>query len=601
MSSAIRPGPKTKRFLIVPAGGSGEGMGHLARCVGLARQLKRSRGYRTNVAFLASRLDTASLDHLRRSMNRRCEILHELGPGRRWDLIVLDNRSTTLSELRHLQASGPVVCLDEGGEARPQASFLIDSLPHISGSSPANLSSLSFLELPRRARRTVRWPPRKVLVSFGGEDRENLSGRLLDALLSGSFFSPSQITVVEGPLFSARAWPTGVTVMSGVNRLADLLSTYDVVFTHFGLTALEALASGVPVILLNPGPYHARLGRASGIPQIGIKSPDLKALERLLSDGDQARGRVDAFVKLAGPRGAGRLASLLHSMRPHGTARCPVCGREGNSVLARFPDRTYRTCGGCGVMYLESFAEKNIAYGSRYFAAEYKAHYGRTYLEDFEGIKAASRERLRILRRCAEAELEGAIVDVGCAYGPFLSAARDGGLPCFGVDVSQQAVDYVTKKLRIPAACSSFEDIRRRDLPPRISAFTFWYVIEHFPDVDLVLRKVSALLPVGGVLAFSTPNGKGISARKNLRLFLDASPPDHFAVFSPVRLEKILASYGFELRRVRVTGHHPERFPGLAGKVAHGSRAARRMLACASRILGLGDTFEAYAVKVNLP
>jgi hypothetical protein len=59
----------------------------------------------------------------------------------------------------------------------------------------------------------------------------------------------------------------------------------------------------------------------------------------------------------------------------------------------------------------------------------------------------------------------------------------------------------------------------------------------------------------------------------------------------------VLSRYGFRLARVRVTGHHPERFPG-AGRLPAGS-ARLRAAAAASRLLGLGDTFEAYAIKVR--
>ncbi len=592
-------GTAAKRYLLVPAGGGGEGVGHLARCLRLAGQLQRSGRPRVRVAFLTSRMDAASREHLRRSLGGRAEMLPDLRGDGGWDLIVLDGRATNPSDLSRLQEHGPVVCLDEGGPARKHASFLIDSIPRLSGSNPANLSSLSFLELPRRSRRAVRWPPHAVLVSFGGEDREDLSGRLLSVLLEAGLFSPSQLTVVEGPLFERRQWPRGVSVVRGVDRLADLLPAYDVVFTHFGVTALEALACGVPAILLNPGAYHQRLGRASGIPCIGIRTPRMETLRRFLADGEAIRRFVDRFNEKVRPRANGLLAGSLRSMRPQGSPRCPVCGRDGNRVLARFPDRTYRLCAGCGLMYLESFADRAMMYGSRYFSAEYKAHYGRTYLQDFEAIKSASRERLGILRAVAGEDLDGVIIDVGCAYGPFLSAVRDVGLPCFGIDVSEHAVAYVRKKLGVPALCAPFEEVQKRHLPRRIAAITLWYVIEHFQDVRRVLRKAAALLPAGGVMAFSTPNGKGISARKNLRRFLQESPPDHFTVFSPAGLAALLDSSGFQLRRIRVTGHHPERFPGLAGTLAARSRVAARLLHAASVVLRLGDTFEAYAVKVE--
>lgn len=596
-----------RRYLFVPAGGAGEGLGHVTRCLRLAEHLSRARphaGRRPRIAFLASRLDTASRNLLTRGPAARPgalrpEVLLNLAPGQQWDLVVLDDRSTSKEELHLLQGSGPVVCLDEGGQARTRASFLIDAIPRLPGGGAPNLSSLSMLELPPRSRRKTKWPPGKVLVTFGGEDKEDLSSHLLDVLLGRGFFSPQQLTIVEGPLFKRHDWPAGVTVTRNPPRLSSLLAAFDLVFAHFGITALEAFSTGVPVILLNPGPYHDRLGKAAGFPDIGIKAPSAPALTRLLADPAGLQEKVTAFISKLDPRRAWGLPFLLSTMQPQGTPRCPVCGRDGNNVLARFKDRTYRSCAGCGVMYMESFASAKMLYGARYFGQEYKAHYGRTYLEDFQAIKKVSRERLRVVKALIGKTADGAIVDVGCAYGPFLAAAMDDGVPCFGIDVSDEAVAYVRKKLGIPAVRSSFQAVSRRQLPRRISALTLWYVIEHFPDVASVLRKAADLLPTGGILAFSTPNGSGISARKDLRRFLEASPSDHFTIFRPAGLARVLAAHGFELRRIRVTGHHPERLPGLLGTL--GSGAGRRSLERASRFLRLGDTFEAYAVKVDEP
>jgi SAM-dependent methyltransferase len=124
-------------------------------------------------------------------------------------------------------------------------------------------------------------------------------------------------------------------------------------------------------------------------------------------------------------------------------------------------------------------------------------------------------------------------------------------------------------------------------------------VLEHFKDVDLVLRRIGSLLHPGGVFAFSTPNGRGVSARADLFSFLRVSPADHYTIFSPRGLRALLARYGFSLKLVRVTGHHPERFPGVLGMLARRAGVARAALLFASRLFGLGDTFEAYAVKVR--
>ncbi len=590
-----RPG-RSRSFLLVPAGGGGEGIGHLSRCIRLAGRLG------SGVTLLASRLNAASRALLRGAAGGSgrkgsLKLTSGLPPGARWDLIVLDGRRTSHDDLALLQRRGPVVCLDEGGEARDYSSYLVDTLPGPPGRSGANVSSPAYLDLPPRARRRPPASIRRVLLSFGGEDREGLTVKLLDALIAGGLFSPSQITIVEGPLFRTRQWPPGMRVLRRITRLAPLLSQHDLVFTHFGMTCFESLASGVPVILFNPSRYHALLGRAAHIPDIGVQAPDVAALRRFLDDPAVLKAPVEELNARIGAQRAGRLAAHLRLLSPRGTPRCPVCGRDGNRVIGRFPDRTYRACAGCGIMYMESFTANPLRYGASYFGSEYRAQYGRTYLEDFESIKAVSRGRLSTLRRIAGERVEGAIVDVGCAYGPFLDAARESGLPCFGIDVAAEAVDHVKRKLGIPALCASFEDVPRRRLPKRISAVTLWWVIEHFPDTDLVLRKAAALLPPGGVLAFSTPNGRGVSARWDLGLFLEKSPSDHYTIFSPRGLRNLLGNYGLELRHVRVTGHHAERFPGALGRAASASRMASGVVTAASRAFGLGDTFEAYAVK----
>jgi len=589
--------PKPVRsYLIVPAAGAGEGMGHLARCLGLAEQMG------PHVTFLTTRMDSAARALLSTVISRmpahaRPRVLQRLSGS--YEIILVDARASSQMELEQLMRHGLVVSMDEGGEAARYASFLVDAIPGLPGTRPANRTSVGFLPLPRRARSAITLPPKKVLISFGGEDREDLSGKLLDRLLLGRVFRCDQITVVEGPLFGVREWPAGITLVRGSTGLGPMLSDFDLVITHFGITAFESLAVGVPVILLNPSRYHEKLAHAAGIPSLGVASPDMRRLRRLLARPAELATPVTTLNAALGKERGKQLGRLLETLQVHGSAQCPVCGRGGNAVTARFEDRTYRKCPRCGIVSLESFATHQMKYGEEYFSSEYKAQYGRTYLEDFDAIKRASVPRVRLVKELSGKNVDGAVVDIGCAYGPFLDAAREAGLPGYGVDVSSGAVSYVRKKLGIPALCASFESVARGSLPRRIRAITMWYVIEHFTGTDLVLRKAASLLPPGGVFAFSTPNGRGISGRLDPLRFLKNSPADHFTVFSPRGLRRLLSGYGLELRAVRVTGHHPERFPGILGRSADQHPGLYRLVRGMSKLFGLGDTFEAYAVKAE--
>jgi hypothetical protein len=78
--------------------------------------------------------------------------------------------------------------------------------------------------------------------------------------------------------------------------------------------------------------------------------------------------------------------------------------------------------------------------------------------------------------------------------------------------------------------------------------------------------------------------------------FMENSPADHWTIWDPRYVKGILALYGFQLKKRIITGHHPERFPFANNKQG---KVQRRFFLMLSRIFGLGDTFEAYAVKVK--
>jgi 2-polyprenyl-3-methyl-5-hydroxy-6-metoxy-1,4-benzoquinol methylase len=582
-----------RRYLLVPAGGKGEGMGHLMRCLSLARALGGKR------AILTTFLDSRALSLLSELIGRRSSIMVTSNPRptERWDLVLADKKNTSREELRFLSRLGPVVCLDEGGDARRIASYTIDAFPTPPGLSTANISSLGFLGLPRRVRRAPQLPPRKVLVSFGGEDRADLSGSFLRAVIAHSLIPSKALTVIQGPLFARRQWPQGITVLTGITDLHAVLGDYDLLVTHFGITALQAMAMGTPVILLNPSAYHRDLGRSLKMPDIGIGKPKPGVLSRLLANPPALRRALDRFAEMRTGMKE-NLAEYLLAMPGGSGPECPACGTGFGEVSARFPDRTYRRCGDCGIVYLESFSAHPEDYGRRYFFQEYKARYGRTYLEDFEAIRGQGLRRAKTILDLLVDGKEGTILDVGCAYGPFLDALRLTGFKAIGIDVSADAVRYVRETLGIPAIRSSWQSLgRERVSKGGLHGITFWYVLEHFRDLGTSLEKARSFLASGGVLAFSTPNGRGISARKSRHDFLLKSPSDHFSILSPRVVCGLLQRHGFEVKKILITGHHPERFPGLLGKAAQKNAFFSRIIAAVSRALGLGDTFEVYAVK----
>ena len=242
---------------------------------------------------------------------------------------------------------------------------------------------------------------------------------------------------------------------------------------------------------------------------------------------------------------------------------------------------------------LYRFRIKEDEYKLAYFEDEYKNQYGKTYLEDFQTIKTMGQARLDCIGKLKPS---GRLLDIGCAFGPFLEAASERGYTVCGMDVSPEAVDWVSHHLDIPAVQGVFPDVDCVGAfgIDKFEVVSLWYVIEHFPNLEPVMAKIASIVEVGGVLAISTPFGAGISAKRSTRRFLFNSPRDHYTIWMVGSARNLLKKWGFRIARVRVTGHHPERIWHVAGK----NTLIYRFLMILSRIFRLGDTFEIYAVKV---
>ena len=242
-----------------------------------------------------------------------------------------------------------------------------------------------------------------------------------------------------------------------------------------------------------------------------------------------------------------------------------------------------------------------VEYEKEYFFESYKKQYGKTYLEDFDNIKNIAKNRLKIIKSLLKNDNKDknpSLLDVGCAYGPFLAAAKEEGFSPLGIDPAKDAVSYVKQELHIPAVHGFFPNCPLTEKETNYNVVTLWYVIEHFPDCAIVLKEIKKILSPGGILSLSTPSFCGISGRSSIRSFLFKSPRDHWTLWSPKMCKKALYLAGFKVKKIVVSGHHPQRFP-LLGRFAKSKKSLMYWtLLFISKLFGLGDTFEVYSESI---
>lgn len=600
-------------LLFVPSVLRGNGTGHLARCFAMAKSIQSAQKESACIFIRPAGADSDNyftIGMVRLAYPQEAEtleIVDSLAPGRRFRLVVLDQRFSSMADLESWSAYGTVVAIDEGGPARSYVPYLIDLLPSVQvpyrkpEPRNANQSQPGLLPLPENRKAATGAQPAlgSILISFGGEDKAGLAEKFLDYIYEHHLLRNARLTLVSGPLArlagtdsSIKRWP-GLIIVHGIQNMREHLFKYDLVVTHFGLTAYEAAWAGCAVLLFNPSRLHARLADLAGFPNLGWQSINQRRLAGLLANPARLKEQSRAALPAQKIDPAGFFAGIL----PLHPRTCPVCSCTAAPAVFRNERKTYFECPRCALVFMSYFKERNNPYtDTAYFFEQYKAQYGKTYLEDLPNLRAMARRRLVHIEAILGGAVDGAVVlDVGCAYGAFVLEAQSRGWSAFGSDVSSDAIEYVKKSCNVPAFVSDFAMPAADGLYPRqLDCLTMWYVIEHFEELARVLRRVHSLLKDGAVFAFSTPSGRGISWLARRQRFFELSPDDHFTIWSPANAGRILQYYGFKVKKIVVTGHHPERFPGVPNKA---SALRYRLMLFFSRLFGLGDTFECYAIK----
>lgn len=607
--SALSSPELYKPILTVPCVKKGKGTGHLRRCLKIAIETG-ANVYIPENAGLEEREEL--LEDAKKNGLREEQIVKRLPEKGEYELIVTDAFTLDRELAMNLSKVSQLVAIDEGSLNADLCDFLLDIIPSYGLERPANIADPAFVTLPEH-KRSAKKPEsiddiKSILITVGGEDPADLvvPAAIVFAQTLSSNEKRKITAIVQNPEASLQRLndenlKKRIKFIQPVHNLREKLSDYDVVVTHYGFTAFESLAAGCGVILLGTTPLHVNLAQKYNFACLSL--PQLNSSNALsLLENIKGLYPDSPFLK----EGAGKktLASFVKTLSNGKRFSCPVCRDEKasneNPIVARTTLHTFRRCRSCGMIYMSWTISSDKNYNSSYFFEDYKKQYGKTYLDDFKHIKKQCARRTSLvdmLYRGNHKAVTPSVLDIGCAFGPYLDAANDAGWQVFGTDVSKEAVDYVQNTLHYPATTAKFPDFDPVEEfgVKNFDAVTMWYVIEHFQDLDSVLKGVSRILKTGGIFAFSTPSASGVSARFNTQSFFQNSPSDHYTLWEPGRAASILKKYGFKVSKVVSTGHHPERFPALKGQKSTSLKFA--LYSGTSHFFGLGDTFEVYCRK----
>ena len=171
---------------------------------------------------------------------------------------------------------------------------------------------------------------RRIAVTFGGSDHDDLSARALEALIGAD--SRWQIDIILGPAYCGRAETlaandNAVTIHRNVTDMAALLSQADMAVASSGGTALELAYLGVPMVLLGLSndqiPVAKALADAGAADYLGfwdtVDGADIKKSTLALSEDVRRRASMNRQGKmLVDGGGAKRIAEeILNIWQDH--------------------------------------------------------------------------------------------------------------------------------------------------------------------------------------------------------------------------------------------------------------------------------------------
>jgi SAM-dependent methyltransferase len=188
---------------------------------------------------------------------------------------------------------------------------------------------------------------------------------------------------------------------------------------------------------------------------------------------------------------------------------------------------------------------------------EVRALYGRSYydawgMEGDEGREAVRAmktitfgRRLRELGRGGDGE---ALLDVGCATGFLLHAAREAGYEPWGVELSAYAAAEAAREFPGRIHHGTLEEARYAD--GRFAVVVLSDLLEHVREPLDFLREVRRVLRPGGRLLIVTPDVGSLSARLMGRRWFHRKA-EHLYYFSRQSLSGLLERAGFRPRACR--------------------------------------------------
>lgn len=142
--------------------------------------------------------------------------------------------------------------------------------------------------------------------------------------------------------------------------------------------------------------------------------------------------------------------------------------------------------------------------------------------------------KLRLIRSMKDER--GSLLDIGAGTGEFLKLAGDNGWNIQGIEPNEKARKLANSKgVELKDAMKSLEGVQ-------YDVVTLWHVLEHLPELEVVVKEIEAFVKPGGLLIIAVPNFNSFDARYYKNYWAAYDVPRHLWHFSKRTMEKLFST-----------------------------------------------------------
>lgn len=236
---------------------------------------------------------------------------------------------------------------------------------------------------------------------------------------------------------------------------------------------------------------------------------------------------------------------------------CPVCDSRNVSKSFDLYDRFFGVtserfdafrCESCGALFLDQSLVRGRI--QEFYPKDYWWSPGGLSggLEGFYRRFVLKHDQLAFTRKALSGFDDPKCLEIGSGTGSFARAAQDDGLRLEALEISSAAVAQATQQGTINIHTGTIEAVLEEGKV--FDAVILFHVLEHLPDPQAFMEKLSEVVREGGMLILQVPNTGSWQAKLFGRNWYGLDCPRHVCNYTLESLEVLLNRAGF---RIRVT------------------------------------------------